>query len=136
MYSFDSNNTLIPILENIDADIVSNIRGCIDSDVKLIEDANSTQNTFLVYLLALLCSAVIGLSGILPLIFTMENSRPAEKSIDDFEEQEDRNLSCQKNNNILDTSYKTIKEESTSSRNVPFNTSPQITISECICNPT
>ena len=96
--SLDTNTTLIPILENIDGDIVSNIKSCLASEQNLIVTGSTTHKPILIYILAILCSALIGLSGLLPLIFTFEYSFIAKELVDISEEQENQFSSCQSTN--------------------------------------
>lgn len=127
--SLDTNTTLIPILENIDGDIVSSIKSCLASEQNLIVTGSTTHKPILIYILAILCSALIGLSGLLPLIFTFEYSFIAKELVDISEEQENQFSSCQSTNaNAKDVSNNilvkngTIKKQSKSSHEVPSST--------------
>ena len=73
-HSFDMNTTLVPILESIDDEILSTIQGCLNDDPKQIDDiiTITSHNTAYVWILSIICSAIIGLSGLLPVLLTPE----------------------------------------------------------------
>ena len=92
MYSFESNSTLIPILNDIDDAIVSSIKGCLIHEQELIDSDPSIQHSIVVYLLAISCSILIGLSGLLPLVFTFEDSNYTKKLTENSNENDSYSL--------------------------------------------
>lgn len=103
MYSFESNSTLIPILKDIDDAIVSSIKGCLIREQELIGSDASIQHSIVVYLLAIFSSILIGLSGLLPLVFTFEDSNYTRKLTENSNENDSYSLIQRRNMNTKNT---------------------------------
>ena len=105
MYSFESNSTLIPILNDIDDAIVSSIKGCLIHEQELIDSDPSIQHSIVVYLLAISCSILIGLSGLLPLIFTFQDSNCTKNLTGNSKENDSYSLIQRTKMNTKNTTY-------------------------------
>ena len=105
MYSFESNSTLIPVLNDIDDAIVSSIKGCMIREQELIYSDAPIQQSIVVYLLAIICSILIGLSGLLPLVFTFEDSYCTKKVTKNSNENDSYSLIQRTKMNTKNTTY-------------------------------
>ena len=74
IHSLDLNTTILPILQDIDDKIISCIQEDLNDGQQVVEGSVMFHSTLCTWVFAIICSALVGLSGLLPVIFTPETA--------------------------------------------------------------